>query len=382
MTHYVIDARTATPHYPGIGRYISSLTRALVGLLAEQERVTVLCAPDHALDLPETAPVEVLEVAASPFSLAQQWEIPRLLRDLEADLYHSAYYLMPYLGRIPTLLTVHDLIPIRRPEHSSSRARLLFRVTLALALWRARQVVVVSQSTREDLFSEFPRLSSEIQVIPEAPDPAFYPRPTHVVEDLRDRYDLPERFVLYLGSNKLHKNLTRLVEAWADVVVEDPDAALVIAGRWLPEHDEPQTRARELGLEAPNLRWLGPVPGDHLPSLYTAATLFVFPSLYEGFGLPPLEAMACGTPVACSNVSSLPEVVGDAAVTFDPTSVDAITEALLKLWTNPSLLMDRWARGIRRAQHFRWEETARQTLNIYRQVAGMGRPDSSNADEG
>jgi alpha-1,3-rhamnosyl/mannosyltransferase len=277
---------------------------------------------------------------------------------------------MPYWVKAPTLLTVHDLIPIERPEYSSWRARLFFRLAMRLALWRSHGVISVSQSTLEDLQREFPNPASYVRIIPEAPDPIFYPRPGHSVEDVRERYGLPERFVLYVGSNKPHKNLTRLVEAWAQVVAEHPEAVLVIAGRWLPDYEEPRIRAQVLGLEAPALQWLGPIPGEDLPLLYTAATLFVFPSLYEGFGLPPLEAMACGTPVACADVSSLPEVVGDAAVLFDPTETASIAEALIELWSNANLRMDLWARGIRRAQRFTWEDTARQTLDVYRQIVG------------
>jgi alpha-1,3-rhamnosyl/mannosyltransferase len=338
-------------------------------LLIADEVLTVLHPPGSPVALGTAPQVRQRAVGITPFSPAQQWRMPPLLRDLDADVYHSPYTLMPYRVPAPSLVTLHDVIPVLYPEYSSLRARWLFRIATQLALWSVEWVVVVSQSTRQDLADHFRVDASRVSVIPEAPDPVFYPRPEHVVAGVRQRYELPEHFVLYLGSNKPHKNLTRLVEAWARVVAEDPEAVLVVAGRWLPEHDEPQVRARELGLEARNLRWLGPIPGDDLPLLYTAATLFVFPSLYEGFGLPPLEAMACGTPVACSAVSSLPEVVGDAAVTFDPTSVSSIADALIRLWSHANLLMDLWARGIRRAQRFTWGDAARQTLDLYRRIA-------------
>jgi alpha-1,3-rhamnosyl/mannosyltransferase len=301
---------------------------------------------------------------------------------LGADLYHSPYYLMPYWVKIPTLLTVHDVIPLVYPAYSSVRARLLFRVAMTLALRSVAWMTVDSQSTLQDLRNRFHVDASRVSVVPAAPDPIFYPRPEHAVAEVRRRYELPEHFALYLGSNKPHKNLTRLIEAWAKVIADQPEAVLVVAGHWIPEHDEPQVRARALGLEASNLRWLGPIPGDDLPLLYTAATLFVFPSLYEGFGLPPLEAMACGTPVACSNVSSLPEVVGDAAVTFDPTKVSSIAEALIRLWTHSHLLMDLWARGIRQAQRFSWEAAARRTLDLYREMTDANRSQGSAGTQG
>jgi glycosyltransferase involved in cell wall biosynthesis len=370
MVHYVLDARTATPHNPGIRRYVTNLARATSDLLREDEVLTVLHLRDEPVALGASSAVRAEAVDISPRAFAQQWILPRRLRALEADVYHSPYTLMPYRTPVPSVLTLHDLIPIVYPEHRSGWSQLSVRLATRLALWAADRVVVVSESTQKDLLDHFNVAASRVSVIPEAPDPTFYPRPAHAVEDLRARYDLPDHFALYLGSNEPRKNLTRLIEAWARVVDEDPEAVLVVAGQWLPDHEAPRTRADALDLGASNLRWLGAIPGDDLACLYTAATMFVFPSLYEGFGLPPLEAMACGTPVACSDVSSLPEVVGDAAVTFDPTRVDAIAEALLRLWTSPNLLMDLWARGIRRAQRFRWADAARQTIALYRELAG------------
>jgi alpha-1,3-rhamnosyl/mannosyltransferase len=188
------------------------------------------------------------------------------------------------------------------------------------------------------------------------------------VEAVRRRYALPERYVLYLGSNKPHKNLIRLIEAWALLAEYGTRSTLLIAGTWDPRHPEPRLLARRLGLE--NIRWLGPVPEPDIPALYAGATAFVFPSLYEGFGLPVLEAMACGTPVACSNTSSLPEVVGDAALLFDPTDAAGIAEALSRLMHDADLRADLRERTLRQAARFSWERTARATLTVYRQTAG------------
>ncbi|HID89588.1 MAG TPA: glycosyltransferase family 1 protein, partial [Anaerolineae bacterium] len=189
----------------------------------------------------------------------------------------------------------------------------------------------------------------------------------------RRKYGLPERYILYLGSNKPHKNLVRLVEAWALVTkrgTRDTEhgsrTTLVIAGAWDPRYPESRERAESLGLG--NIRWLGPVPESDLPALYTGATVFVFPSLYEGFGLPVLEAMACGAPVICSNVSSLPEVAGDAAVTFTPTDPGAIADALDRVLNDAGLCADLRDRGLRRARLFSWDQSARRTLALYREV--------------
>lgn len=377
MSHYVLDARTATPHFPGIGRYVTSLAQALVPQLRPGERLTLLCHPDHPISLPAGGAVQVYPLAVSPFSLAQQWAVPGLLRRLAADLYHSPYYLMPYRPGVRTVLTVYDVIPLRHPEHSSTRARLLFRLTTALALRSAAQVIAISEAARQDFVADFHVPANRIRAIPLAADPAFRPQPPQVVEDVRRRYDLPDRFVLYLGSNKPHKNLVRLVQAWLDVGrrLQVAGCRLVIAGAWNPRYPE----ARMLAEQANNLRpstfnlqtivWLGRVPEADLPALYAAAAAFVFPSLYEGFGLPVLEAMACGTPVICSAVSSLPETAGDAALLVDPTDVNALAAALARVLIEPGLAADLRARGFAQAARFNWERTAAETLSIYRQAS-------------
>ncbi|HIE37493.1 MAG TPA: glycosyltransferase family 1 protein [Anaerolineae bacterium] len=312
--------------------------------------------------------VEITALSISPFSLRQQWMVPRFLRRLDADLYHTPYYLMPYRPGQPTILTVHDLIPLLLPDRSTMRARLLFRWTMAMALRAADSVIAVSETTRRDLLTRFHIPPCRVVTIPEAVDPTFFVRPPAEVSALRRKYGLPERYILYLGSNKPHKNLVRLVEAWARITEHGIRNTLTIAGAWDSRHPESRERAESLDLG--NIRWLGPVPEADLPALYTGATTFVFPSLYEGFGLPVLEAMACGTPVACSNTSSLPEVVGDAALTFDPTDTAGIADAVARLLEDADLQADLRERGLRRAARFSWERTARATLTVYRETAG------------
>ncbi|MEJ5310694.1 MAG: glycosyltransferase family 1 protein [Anaerolineae bacterium] len=364
MPHYVLDARTATPHFPGIGRYVTNLARALIPQLAPDEQLTVFFDPAHPLDFPVSDAVRSLPVNVSPFSLRQQWVIPRLLRQHQVNVYHSAYYLMAYRTGVPTLLTLYDLIPIHFPEHSTLKARLLFRWATALALRAAQHTLTISEATRRDVLARFRLPPERITTIPLAADPAFTPQPPEVVTALRARYALPDTFLLYLGSNKPHKNLVRLIEAWAVVQAEMPDVTLVMAGAWLPQHPEARQRAQVLGIDD-RVCWLGPLPGADLPALYTAAAAFVFPSLYEGFGLPVIEAMACGTPVACANTSSLPEVAGDAAVLFDPMQVEAIVDALRRVLGEDDLRAGLRQRGLVQAGKFSWARTAQETLRIY-----------------
>ena len=413
MPHYILDARTATPHFPGIGRYVTNLARALVPLLTPDERLTVLHDPAYPLSLPLSDAVRMIPLAVSPFALRQQWAVPRLLRSraLTIDerrttkderpptsvfrpssvIYHSPYIAMPYLPGIPSLLTVYDLIPVRYPTYSSPRARFFSRWMTRLALRAARHVIAISEFTRRDFMAEFGLQPEQITAIPLAADPAFRPQPPEAIAALRARYDLPERFVLYLGSNKPHKNLTRLVEAWqmADGGWQAANCKLVIAGAWDERYPEARELANSSGAKASPENgqppassfqlpvWLGPMSEADLPALYSAATAFVFPSLYEGFGLPVLEAMACGTPAICSNTSSLPEVAGDpaagsgpsAALLVDPLDTAALADALRLVLTDDGLQAELRRRGLAQAARFTWQQTAAATLTIYRQEA-------------
>lgn len=374
MITYILDARTATNHFPGIGRYVANLAKATALLLRPNERLILLRDPGRPsswdLATPGGDRVQVVDVPLSPFSLRPQWAIPRLLHRLGADLYHSPYYLMPYRPGVPTVLTVYDLIPRLFPQYVSFRARCLFRLAMALALRAANHVIVISAMTGSDLQAIFQVKPDRVTVIPLAADPAFYPRPSAEVEAIRLKYGLPEVFILYVGSNKPHKNLARLIRALAQFAIRDPRSAipLVVAGVWDPRHPEPRLLAERLGLKG--IRWLGPVPEADLPALYSGATLFVFPSLYEGFGLPVLEAMACGTPVICSQTSGLSEVAGDAALLVDPYNVDAWAMAIEKALADRSLREEMRAKGLAQAARYSWQRTARATLAVYERLVG------------
>ena len=317
-TCLVLDARTATAHFPGIGRYVVNLTRTIVSLLGEDEQLVLL------RDSTQPSPwnltrlarerVQVMDVPVSPFSLPQQWVLPRLLsRCLEADLYHSPYYLMPYQIGVPTVVTVHDLIPLLYPQYVSAKARLLFRWMMALALRAAAHIIAISQTTRRDLVASYRLSPQKVTAISLAVDSDFYPQPPTEVERVHRKYALTKDYILYLGINKPHRNLIRLIDAFLRLTPHASRLTLVIAGPWDSRYPEPRHRVATLGLEK-TVRFLGLVPEADLPALYAGAALFVVPSLYEGFGLPALEAMTCGAPVACSNTSNLPDVAGDAAL--------------------------------------------------------------------
>lgn len=369
-----LDARYTTDHFPGIGRYTLSLAEALAEL--EYNHTLVLIVDPRAqrgrYDLAALGAlprVELAEARVGPFSAAQHLALPVLARRLRLDVLHSPYYIKPYLGLpCPSVVTIYDLIGWRFPRALSRRGRLFYRLSMALAARTATRLITISESARADIAHVY-RLSPErIAVTPLAASRRFRPQAPEAVAAVRQRYGLPERYVLYFGSNKPHKNLERLVRAWREVLDEAPEVSagviLVIAGHEDPRYGDARRFVAECQLEA-RVRFAPNVAEADLPALYSGATVFAFPSYYEGFGLPPLEAMACGAPVLCAYASSLPEVVGDAALTVDPFNVHELAEGLARLLSNPVLRRVLSERGRRRASLFSWRRTALETLRVY-----------------
>ncbi|KAA3660798.1 MAG: glycosyltransferase family 1 protein [Chloroflexi bacterium] len=370
---YVLDARTTTDHFPGIGRYVSNLGQAMATQLLPNEELLFLQNPGETSDhwqMPTTANINtiVMEKTISPFSIRQQWAIPQQLHQHQATMYHSPYYLMPYRPKVPTVVTIYDLIPQLFPQTVSLQARLLSRLATRLALRSANHIIVISETTRRDLLAAFPIQPEKVTAVPLAPDPIFQPQPESTILQIRHKYNLPETYALYLGSNKPHKNLVRLLEAWKIIIDEQENPPqLIIAGAWINRYPEPQQKAAEFGIENA-VQFLGPIPEADLAALYSSAALFVFPSLYEGFGLPVIEAMACGTAVSCANSSSLPEIGSDAAHYFDPTNVREMATVIGRLLANDSLRFELEEKGKTQAQNFSWKKAANSTLQIYRHI--------------
>jgi glycosyltransferase involved in cell wall biosynthesis len=316
------------------------------------------------LSLPE---LPALNCAVSPFSLAQQWRVRRVLHSAAAAVYHSPYYLMPYRPGVPAVFTCHDLIPLIFRQYFNARQRLIYRFAHQLALNSAQITIAVSHSTKHDLQRFFRVSPDRIVVIPEGVDNHFKPPSRAELDRVRQHYALPDRYMLYFGSNKPHKNVPCLIEAFAQAVSSDRKSAirLVIAGHWDQRYPQAKDWVTKLNLKD-RVRFIGLVTDDELPALYGGAELFAFPSEYEGFGLPVLEAMACGVPVVCGDRSSLPEVAGDAALLCDPDNVAALAHAIEQALTDRDMRAMLQQRGLARAAQFSWEQTAEHTLQVYR----------------
>jgi glycosyltransferase involved in cell wall biosynthesis len=281
-----------------------------------------------------------------------------------ANLFHATEHLLLPLRSIPTVLTIHDLVFRYLPEHHKPLNRWYLNLALPLYCRRASHIIAVSDCTRRDLVAAYDLPPEKITVIHEAADPCFRPQSPEAVDGALARYDLPDHYLLFVGTVEPRKNLTRLLDAFEVVHAEGLADGLVIVGKrgWL--YDDFFARLERSSVRDVVL-FPGYVPDEDLSAIYTGAQAFVLPSLYEGFGLPVLEAMACGAPVACSNTSSLPEIAGDVALFFDPHDVSAIVNILRRLLSDADLRKFLRQRGLEQAAMFSWNRVAAETRVVY-----------------
>lgn len=370
-----LDGKILTLRAGGTGRYAINLTRAMLAQAAAHHpdlEFVIFTGPQTSREVMKELRGTCDECFLSARSSALRWLalVPAALRRLRVDVFHGMDHVgIPLVGRTGKyVVTVHDVIPLILPETFTRRHRAIVRVALARIRRKADRVIVPSHTVKRDVVRYAGVPEDRVVVTPEGCEPRFRPVSSEgAMRDVAARYGLPSRYLLAVGTLEPRKNLTALLDAFARLLrcgAVDPDLRLVLAGArgWL---DEPIFRTvRSLGLE-PAVHFPGFIDDDDLPAVYSGAALFVFPSLYEGFGLPPLEAMACGVPVVTSNVSSMPEVAGDAAMLVDPRDVDGLAAAIARVLRDRALRARLRVAGITRARQFSWEATARRTLDAY-----------------
>jgi glycosyltransferase involved in cell wall biosynthesis len=363
-----IDARKL--HDFGIGTYIRNLLRQLARQDRETEYVLLCRGGDQTTLASLGENFRSVAESAGNYSIAEQVRIPLALRREGVTLFHAPHYVLPPLVQCRSVVTIHDCIHLMFPQYLPNRFALRYaRASMALASKRAARVMTVSESSKRDLVRFLNVDPEKIAVIPNAYDERFAiePREEDVVR-VRERYQLHDEFVLYAGNVKPHKNLERLIEAFDLVRKRGLDhLKLVLIGDEISKYAVLRRAVHRHQLHK-YVRFLGYLPEETLAVMYRLAGVFVFPSLYEGFGLPPLEAMASGTPVVTSNVSSLPEVAGDAAVLVDPYDPRAIADGICRVLTDETLRRDLRRKGVARARQFSWDESVRRIHEIYTQV--------------
>jgi glycosyltransferase involved in cell wall biosynthesis len=299
---------------------------------------------------------------------------PRAASRAGVDLLHGPAFVGPLTSDCPFVITVHDLSFLFYPQGFRPLNRIYLQFLTQLSARRARRVIAVSHSTKRDLVQHYGLPPDKVDVIHNGVDASFRPLPTDQVAEFRSRSRLPGRFVLFVGTLEPRKNVAGLIEAYARLPKERPPLLLVGGKGWL--YDDIFARVEALNL-SDEVHFVGYVPAEDLPYWYNAAELFVYPSLYEGFGLPPLEAMACGTAVITSTASSLPEVVGEAGLLVDPAEPAALARAMEQVLSDRELRETVRAAGRVRAQGFSWERTARCTVDSYRRAWRSGEGDKS-----
>ncbi len=370
-----LDLSPAVHQHAGLGRYAQELLLALAVTNGQNEYVVFYNNPATARVDPtlERFPKITTPLSYKPWRLsAMLAHFARIPQDSlfpGVALFHATDHLLPYFRRIKSVFTLHDLIFLFHPETHKPLNRWFLTLMMPRFLRAADAVIAVSECTKRDAVRFYGIPEEKITVIYEGVNPRFRPASPETIASVRARYNLPEHFILYVGTIEPRKNLTALLEAFHHLLATH-DLRLVIVGKkgWLYEGFF--RRLRELGL-GNRVIFTGYVPDEDLPAIYSAAELFVFPSLYEGFGLPVLEAMACGVPVICSNTSSLPEVAGDAALLVDPTDVRALAGAMEQALTDEALRVTLRARGIERAQRFTWARAAQETMQVYENVVAL-----------
>jgi glycosyltransferase involved in cell wall biosynthesis len=370
----LIDATGITREKAGVGVYAKNLLSHLTAFPSDMEIFILAQDDDPEMDFSGRSGVTMIHVPARWFRilplrlLLEQFYLPALLHRRSIDVVHSLHYAFPLVTfGSRRVVTFHDMTFFTMPE-VHERAKVVYFRFFMWAMGRlADHSIFISRSALEDYRERLGKERGASSVVPHGKGEMFRPEPPFDEIALRERYALRGPFALYLGTIEPRKNLPRLVEAFGSIALKYPALQLVLAGKkgWMFEELEQTIRRLRL---TNRVHFTGFVAEEDKPALLASCALFIYPSLYEGFGLPALEAIACGAPTITSNTSSLPEVVGDAALLVDPTSVESLGQAMEAVLSNPALREELKRKGPVQAKLFTWEKTAAATVDIYRSL--------------
>lgn len=360
----------------GTGQYLRELVRALRAISPLDE--FVLIAPRADRTAPPPLQIAPTRLPGRNFAKLEFEQLTFPRASVRFDVAHIPHFASPFFPTHPTVVTIHDLIPLVLPAYRGSSFVQLYTFLAAQSAKRADAIIVDSHASARDVRKHLQIPRQKLYVVHLAADARFHPPGAAHVARVRAKYALPENFALYLGGFDVRKNVRRVLETFASVQDAKADTSLVIAGK-LPDaktdfFPDPLNMAETYGVRA-QTHFIGFVSEEDKPGLYAAARVFLYPSHYEGFGLPPLEAMACGTPVLSSNASSLPEVVGEGGILLNPDDARRWSDALWEVLTNDARWNELRARGLEKASRFSWERTARETLAVYQKVYNQRRGD-------
>lgn len=364
-----IDARLLTGDNSGIGAYTNRLVNSL-GILDQKNRYILYTDKKHVVDLPENFSIRLIPQRNR--NLWTNFYLPKVLSDDGIDLFHGvANFEVPLRAKCKIIVSILDLIPLLYPKLVPFKHRILFRFLIKKAANKSKKILTISHSSKKDIIELLGINQGKVVVVYIASHTKYRPiSDKNVLIQIKEKFRIPGRYILFVGLIEPKKNIHTLIKAFGLLKKNEDleDVKLVIAGSKGWFYEKVFKTVRQLGLDK-EVIFTGFVSEKDLCCLYNGAEIFVFPSLYEGFGLPPLEAMSCGTPVICSNVSSLPEVVGnDAAILIDPMDLNGWTESMSKVLNDSSLRSKMIDKGLEQAKLFSWKKTAKETLKIYEEV--------------
>jgi glycosyltransferase involved in cell wall biosynthesis len=366
------DATPLHGQRSGVGHYTGRLLAAQLALRPDWQPLLYSNQPLGQLEQELAGARQIEGYFPQSRWLWMQLFLPKILSRSQPTLCHYTNASAPLLSKQPFVLTIHDA-SLFLFQHLHPRKRLLaIKLLLPIMARRAQKVITVSEKARQDLMRALQLPADKIETIHEAAPANFKPVVNAgILQHIRQKYHLPDQFILYVGALEPRKNLYRLAEAVANMHKQGIKAPLVMVGPQGWHMTDFKHKLSEWGIEK-SVHYLGYVPTEELPAIYSLATIFAFPSLYEGFGLPVLEAMACGTPVLTSQDSSMSEICGDAALLVDPLSVHSIEVGLKGLWEDGECRHFYSQQGIERATYFSWEKTAQQTMQLYESAIVAG----------
>lgn len=375
-----IDARPIINKQTGLGRYTYNIINALKKVDHQNDYLILVddqLSPTHPVFHGENDRFVYKKCPIPGVTVRQQLQLRQFLGDEKIDVYHYPHFDLPIAvaRRFPSLFTVHDLTYLLHRgvfRGAEFLKKWYTQQIMRLGIGAAKKIITVSDSTQKDLVDYFHlngSAVSKVTTIYEACEPHFERINDHQrLQNFRQKWNLTKPYFLFIGERRPHKNLVRQIEAFGQFLKQGAqDFEFIIIGKSYNDYFEPETRAEQLGLTG-KVRFLGYVDDDEIPLFYNGARAFLFASLYEGFGIPILEAMACGTPVVTSNMSSCQEIAGDAALLVNPYQVEDIGLAMAKVATDETLRASLIQQGLERRKVFSWEIAAQETLNLYQQV--------------
>lgn len=363
-----IDARFYNPEASGLARYTSELVPRLVDLPAAKEHQFVIFLPSK-ITAPKVAnrQVQFVSTDIKHYSKSEQFRFRRILESYDLDLTHFLNFNHPLFYRGRSIFTIHDIILSFYPgKNISPLKKLAYEVTIKHALKSAVKIIAVSQMTKRQLTEHYHVDPDKVKVIYEAVDSRYKKIDNQkLLDEIKKKYHIDKSYLLYVGQIRIHKNIVRLIEAFSSLHARNRSLQLVLVGKADPHYAPDVLAAIERHHLGNSVIQTGFTPEEDLPVLYSGASAAVVPSLIEGFGLPPLEAMACECPVISSNASCLPEIAGDGALYFDPLSPVDMADKINTVLTDENLRAILIKAGLKRIKDFSWDKMAEETLAVY-----------------